>query len=576
MKRIIALRSPYLVCITLVILIFVIYFFSLCPSVYLIDSGELAAVSYTLGIAHPTGYPLYTLISYFFAHLPSEPIKNLNLLSALFTVAAAIFLYLITKQILRHKLIPILCVSLFAFSSTIWRTSVSNEVYPLTTLFVILIFYSLFKLRDDRGFYIIMYLIGLSFTNHIIIFSVALPIFFYIVIVYHFDLKKIPNAILLTLLGVSLYLYLITRTIGGAELTWGNTYNLQRLFWHITGKQYQVWMFSLSSGEIVNNLLNGCTIILKDFLYILIVPVFLGFYYLFKSVRKKFWLFLTIFLLNLLYTINYCIPDIESYYIPGFITLIIAFAYGLKLFAKYLKWYIILPVAVIVPILNYHSCTLKSNTFGLDFGRSHIEQLPKKSLLICTYWDIYSPIMYLRKAKKIRQDLIVIDKELLRRTWYIKYIKNEYPQFYQKTREAVEAYLVELYKFEYNKPYNVRTIQMKYIQMLETFVHAKISEGVYFATPLPDKDLNQVKPKYYRIPRGLVFEIREDTTNYTPFDFSKINIQKPKIINDDRLRFNLKITQRMVNNNIAYLNSIKRFREVDQVKNWLKNFSTDK
>ena len=107
---------------------FIIYLFSLCPTVYLIDSGELAAVSYTLGIAHPTGYPLYTIISYFFAHLPGEPVFNLNLLSALFTVCAAVFLYVLSYGIIKDKSAALIPVAIFSFAPTIWRISVTNEV----------------------------------------------------------------------------------------------------------------------------------------------------------------------------------------------------------------------------------------------------------------------------------------------------------------------------------------------------------------------------------------------------------------------------------------------------------------
>ncbi len=566
------LNNTYFLITALIITTFLVFLYSLCPTVYLIDSGELAAVSYTLGIAHPTGYPLYTLISYFFAHVPGEPIKNLNILSALFTTTAAVFLYFAAKQILRNKITPLLCVSLFAFSLTIWRTSVTNEVYPLTALFAVLIIYSLFKLRNDRGFYFIMYLIGLSFTNHIIIFSLAIPVFCYIIFVYRPSLKKIMFGLLCALLGVSVYLYLITRTYGGAGLAWGNTYNLQRLIWHVSGKQYQVWMFTLSLKETLNNLFNGFTILLKDFLFIFIIPVFFGFYQLYRVARKYFWLFTCIVLLNLLYATNYPIPDIESYYIPGFIALIFIFAFGLSLIRKYLKWFFVLPIAVIIPIVNYSPCTLRENTFGLDFGAAHLEQLPQKSLLICSYWDIYSPTIYLRKVKGIRRDLIIIDKELLRRTWYIKYIKEEYPEFYQTIEDAVEAYLIELHKFEYDRPYDPNIIQLRFVRMLESFVDAKIDEGTYFAVPFPDHDLKQVYPHYYRIPRGLVFEIMTDTIDYIPFDFSRLKIKKPAIVNDERLRHNLELIKGMAENNHEYLNLTKRYREAQDVKKWLKHF----
>src|SRR5690606_41831370 len=50
--------------------VFIIYLTTLAPTVVKIDSGELAAVQSTLGIAHPTGYPLFTIIGYIFSLIP--------------------------------------------------------------------------------------------------------------------------------------------------------------------------------------------------------------------------------------------------------------------------------------------------------------------------------------------------------------------------------------------------------------------------------------------------------------------------------------------------------------------------
>ncbi|KPJ73440.1 hypothetical protein AMJ52_03805, partial [candidate division TA06 bacterium DG_78] len=542
-KNIIQIKKELLIGIFVAITIYLIYLFSLCPTVYLIDSGELAVMSYTLGIAHPTGYPLYTLISYFVAHIPGDIVRNLNMLSALFSVVAAVFLYFMTRYIVKNDIVPIMTASLFAFSPTIWRISITNEVYALTALFAIILIYTLYKMHHERDFYIIMYLIGLSFTNHIIIFSLAAPLFMYIVLTYKPCIRKIIYGLLFVLLGVSLYVYLVARTSGGAELAWGNTHNVQRLLWHVTGRQYQVWMFSLPLSEMLDNLIGGFLILLRNFLFVFIIPVFFGFYYLFTSERKKFWLFISIFILNLLYTINYSIPDVESYYIPSFVVLLLVFNYGLYFVVKYLKWFTIVPIAFIIPIVNYHSCTLRDNTFGLDFGRACIEQLPESSLLLCTYWDIYSPILYLQTVKGVRQDLIIIDKELLRRTWYIKYIEEKYPQLYQETGHDIEAYLEELYKFEYHKPYNRQIIQTKFIAMLESFVDAQIDQGVYFTLIFPDHDLRAVKPDYFRIPYGLVFKIQRDTA-HIEFDFSKLSLEHPTVVNDPRLQFNIEVVKK--------------------------------
>ena len=56
--------------------VFIIYLFTLAPSVVQIDSGELATVQATLGIAHPTGYPLFTMIGYLFSLIPLPIIVN--------------------------------------------------------------------------------------------------------------------------------------------------------------------------------------------------------------------------------------------------------------------------------------------------------------------------------------------------------------------------------------------------------------------------------------------------------------------------------------------------------------------
>jgi len=75
--------------------VLIIYIITVAPSVVQIDSGELAAVQATLGIAHPTGYPLFTIIGYLFSliPLPFSKIFQLNLLAAIYCSAGiAIFI----------------------------------------------------------------------------------------------------------------------------------------------------------------------------------------------------------------------------------------------------------------------------------------------------------------------------------------------------------------------------------------------------------------------------------------------------------------------------------------------------
>ena len=76
--------------------VFLVYLQTIARTVGFIDSGELATVPYVLGIAHPTGYPLWTLVTHIFSHLPiaKEEIVRLNIFCALvdFIRRSALFL----------------------------------------------------------------------------------------------------------------------------------------------------------------------------------------------------------------------------------------------------------------------------------------------------------------------------------------------------------------------------------------------------------------------------------------------------------------------------------------------------
>src|ERR1700681_2673669 len=61
----------------------VVYLFTMMPGPAFMDTGEYQTVTYVLGCAHPTGYPLYTMVGKLFGTL--VPLGNwafrMNLMS---------------------------------------------------------------------------------------------------------------------------------------------------------------------------------------------------------------------------------------------------------------------------------------------------------------------------------------------------------------------------------------------------------------------------------------------------------------------------------------------------------------
>lgn len=121
--------------------IFLVYIQTIARTVGFIDSGELATVPYVLGIAHPTGYPLWTLVTHIFSHLPiaNEEIVRLNIFCALVTSSAAVLLFYAMLLLFRsgiktkdpyYSIIPASFSTLvLAFSQTFWDQATSIEVY---------------------------------------------------------------------------------------------------------------------------------------------------------------------------------------------------------------------------------------------------------------------------------------------------------------------------------------------------------------------------------------------------------------------------------------------------------------
>src|SRR5262245_14064014 len=84
----------------LAVLVAALYASGACPTVYVGDSGELVTAVATLGIPHPTGYPLYVLLGHLWTMLVpiGEPAWRMSLFSAACGGGAAAVLYAVIRR----------------------------------------------------------------------------------------------------------------------------------------------------------------------------------------------------------------------------------------------------------------------------------------------------------------------------------------------------------------------------------------------------------------------------------------------------------------------------------------------
>src|SRR5262245_7911572 len=143
------------------------------------DSGELILAAQTLGVAHPPGYPLFTMLGKLFSLLPISTIAwRINLFSAVCDAAAAALLLLATARWTGNVWAGVLAGGLFAFSPLIWSNSVGAEVFALNNLFcagLIWLLIRFFQKPDEPTARATALWCGLGLSNHHLFALFAIP-----------------------------------------------------------------------------------------------------------------------------------------------------------------------------------------------------------------------------------------------------------------------------------------------------------------------------------------------------------------------------------------------------------------
>ena len=121
----------------------ILYLQTMAPSVAALydDSLEFPLVVHRLAIAHPTGYPLYTLLARLVSRGPWTNVAwGVNLLSALAAALTVALVYLVARRLVRPaklRRLPALVGALaLAVSPVFWSQAVVAEVYALHAAFV--------------------------------------------------------------------------------------------------------------------------------------------------------------------------------------------------------------------------------------------------------------------------------------------------------------------------------------------------------------------------------------------------------------------------------------------------------
>ncbi|XP_029422527.1 transmembrane protein 260 isoform X2 [Nannospalax galili] len=249
-------------CVAVFAAVAAVFTLTLPPSVPGGDSGELITAAHELGVAHPPGYPLFTLVAKLAITLfPFGSVAyRVNLLCGLFGAVAASFLFFTVFRLSGSHAGGILAAGVFSFSRLTWQWSIAAEVFSLNNLFVGLLMALTVHFEEaatakerSKIAHIGAFCCGLSLCNQHTVVVYVLCIVPWILFRFlkekELSLGSLLKLVLAFSAGLLPYVYLpISSYLSHARWTWGDQTTLRGFLTHFLREEYGT--FSLAKSEI--------------------------------------------------------------------------------------------------------------------------------------------------------------------------------------------------------------------------------------------------------------------------------------------------------------------------------------
>jgi hypothetical protein len=177
----------------------VTYTLTMQPTIPFWDCGEFAAAAFSLGVPHPPGAPLWTIIGRLGMLIPTftDPVARYNFLSVLSSALSILLLYLtIVRLIKMFRGAPKNTADMlttfggafvgalaYAFTDSFWFNALECEVYAFGSLFISLVPWLILVWHDhadephsEKYLLLIAYVIGLSLGVHQLALLTIFPV----------------------------------------------------------------------------------------------------------------------------------------------------------------------------------------------------------------------------------------------------------------------------------------------------------------------------------------------------------------------------------------------------------------
>ncbi|MGI9251169.1 MAG: glycosyltransferase family 117 protein [Pseudohongiellaceae bacterium] len=445
-------REEWILAAAITIFLFAVYAFTAPRTVALEDDGLFIMASVNAGVAHPPGYPLYTILGYLFSLLPlpvDSTALQIHLLSGLLGAIACGVMFFLLRQLGLIRWFALAVALAYGVSEHFWAQAIIAEVYTLNALLCFSVLLFCFRAREKnanttREIAFAAFFFGLGLANHWPLIVLASPAFLYLLLPQiRVILRGLPIFLGVALLpAMLLYSWMVWRSQQDGVISfYGPLQNFDAFWYYFSREGYGSVDFS-ESAKIFDKLL-----FIQDFfgeIFFLLSPIglflaMLGCYRLYRRQANDLlivtgWIFFAHSLLLILvlgFDYEYLNRAVfRPYPLIAYAMMAVWAGHGLiwlweeaqaKLLQRDADWspgaafnalpLLTLLIPAFVLLQNFTTNDRREDRFAEAYARVLLENLEENAVLYVTGDLPTAPVGYLHYAEGVRPDVTLMNTQ---------------------------------------------------------------------------------------------------------------------------------------------------------------------
>jgi hypothetical protein len=403
------------------------------------DSGDLVTAAINLGVPHPTGYPLYTLLAHLFTWLPGEPARNVNLFSALCGALAVGVVFWAAHRLIatRESDGPLALIAafsaagVFGFGQLLWSQATIAEVYSLNALWAAASLAALLASGPARP-YIVAFLFGMGLAHHVTAIWLLPALWPYVGSVRRWLTPRRAFLVLLCLLpGLLAYLYVPIRARVHPVPNWGLATDLPGFLWLVSGEAYRRYFGGVVPAQVLQRFAAWAGIWVRDLGVIGLALALLGLWRGFERDRRFTAFGLSYVLFLSAHSMLYVTGDSYVYLLPAAAVVALWMAWGAYGVLRELRhlggtaqrlgrlaMVALLALPLVSAVSRFRDLDLSLDREAYVSAESLLQAAAPNGLILSRGDSQTFSLWYVRYGLRQRPDVVVVDRYLLAMSWY--------------------------------------------------------------------------------------------------------------------------------------------------------------